>query len=113
MLSRGRKIDGLMGLRHEAQLQRFTRLSQHLRAALADMIAHRRIRQTHRAMLVDQPSQNPSRSVPLLLGRIQVTASISSIAALNSSNRGAVRCGALRVGGTDDSSAWRTVRRCT
>jgi hypothetical protein len=40
----------------------------------ADMIAQRRIRQTHRAMLVDQPSQNPSRSVPLLLGRIQVTA---------------------------------------
>ena len=38
---------------------------------------------------------------------------MSSIAALNGSNRGATRSGVFRAGGTADSKAWRTVRRCT
>ena len=103
-----------MGLRHAPHLQRPARLGEDLRAALADMITHRRIRQARRAVLVDQPRQNPSRGVPLLLRRIQIRLrSIASIAALNGSSRGATRCGVLRGGGTADSNAWRTVRRCT
>jgi hypothetical protein len=63
-----------MGLRHVSQLQRPARIGQDLRATLADIITHRRIRQPHRVMLIHQPRQNPSRRVPLLARRIQVTA---------------------------------------
>ena len=63
-----------MCLRHISQLQRPARLGEDLRAALADMITHRRIRQSLRAMLIDQPRQNPSRCMALLFGRIQITA---------------------------------------
>ncbi|ORJ54300.1 hypothetical protein B5M45_27045 [Mycobacterium simiae] len=47
------------------------------------------------------------------LGASRSLRNISSIAALNGSNRGAVRAAVLRGAGTADSSAWRTVRRCT
>ena len=102
-----------MGLRHEPHFQRFARLGQNLRTAFADIVTHRGIRQTGRAMLVDQPRQNPSRRVPLLLRGIQSDRSIASIAALYGASRGATRSGAFRTGGTADSNAWRTVRRCT
>ena len=59
-----------MSLRHEPQLQRLARLGQDLRAAFTDMVTHRRIRQTHSVVLIDQPRQNPSRRVPLLLRRL-------------------------------------------
>ena len=48
------------------------RLGQDLRAALADMIAHRGIRQVGRAVLIDQPCQNPSRRMPLLSRGIHI-----------------------------------------
>ena len=102
-----------MDLRHEPQVQRPARLGQDLRAALADMIPHRRIRQAHRAVLVDQPGPDAPRGMALLLGRVQIRCSMASIAVLNGSSRGATRCGAFRTGGTADSNAWRTVRRCT
>jgi hypothetical protein len=71
----------------------------------------RRIRQAHRAMLIHQPIR---RAVwRCFFGASTSDRSISSIAVLNGSNRGAIRCGVLRAGGIDDSSAWRTVRRCT
>ena len=65
---------GFMGLGHIPQLQRPARLSEDLRAALADMITHRRIRQPLCAMLIDQAGQDPPRSMTLLLRRIQITA---------------------------------------
>src|SRR6476660_2680268 len=63
-----------MGLRHVSQLKGPARLGEDLRAALADMVTHRRIRQAHRVVLIDQPGQDPPRRMALLLGRIQVTA---------------------------------------
>ena len=39
--------------------------------------------------------------------------SIASIALLYGASRGAIRCGVFRGGGTADSNARRTVRRCT
>ena len=64
----------LVGLRDVPQLQRPARFSQNLRAPLADMITHRRIRQPLCAMLIDQAGQDPPRSMTLLLRRIQITA---------------------------------------
>ena len=61
-----------MDPRHEPQAQRPARLGQDLRAALADMIPHRRIRQAHRAVLVDQPGPDAPRGMVLLLGRVQI-----------------------------------------
>ena len=58
---------GLIGLRHEPRLQRAARLGQHLRAALADVITHRRIRQPRRPVLIDQSGQQPPRGMTLLL----------------------------------------------
>lgn len=63
---------GLIGLRHIPQLQGPARISQDLRAAFADMITHRRIRQPLCAMLIDQPGQHSPRSVALLLRCIQI-----------------------------------------
>jgi hypothetical protein len=63
-----------MCLRHISQLQRPAQLSEDLRAALADMITHRRIRQSHRAMFIDQPRQKAPGCMALLFGRIQITA---------------------------------------
>jgi len=61
-----------MGLRHEPHLQRFARLGEDLRAALAYIVTHRRVRQLARAVFIDQPGQHPSRRVPLLLRGIQI-----------------------------------------
>ena len=94
-----------MGLRHEPQLQRPARLGEDLRATLADIVAHRRIRQARRAVLIDQPGQDPPRGMPLLLRRIQILRNMASIAALNGSSRGAIRAGVFRGGGTADSNA--------
>ncbi len=63
-----------MSLRHAAGLQRPARLSGDLRAAPGDVVAHRRVRQIGRAVLVHQPGQHPPRGMPLLFRRIQVRA---------------------------------------
>jgi len=63
-----------MGLRHKALLQRPTGLGGDLRAALTDVIAHRRVRQLARVVLVDQPRKNAPGGVALLLRRVQITA---------------------------------------
>jgi len=102
-----------MGLRHVSQLQRLARLGEDLRAALADMIAHRRIRQSLRAMLIDQPAKIRRAVWRCFFGASKSLRSMASIAGLNGSSRGATRCGVFRGGGMADSSAWRTVRRCT
>src|SRR6478736_650887 len=44
-----------MGLRHVSQLKGPARLGEDLRAALAAMVTHRRIRHAHRVVLIDQP----------------------------------------------------------
>jgi hypothetical protein len=77
------------------------------------MITHRRIRQPHRAVAVHQPRQNPSRRTPCFFGASRSLRNIASIAAVKGSSLGASRCGTFRGGGIADSSAWRTVRRCT
>ena len=59
-------------LRDKPHLQRPIRLRSDQRATLTDVITHRRIRQTRRIMLIDQPRQNPSRRVALLLRRVQI-----------------------------------------
>ncbi len=64
----------LVGLRDIPQLQRPARFSQNLRAPLAQMITHRRVRQRLRAMLIDQPGQDPPRGVALLLRGVQIAA---------------------------------------
>lgn len=59
-------------LGHKPRVQRSARLGSDLRATPTDVIAHRRVRQARRIMLVDQPRQNPSRGVALLLRGIQI-----------------------------------------
>ena len=63
-----------MSLRHVPIAQRLTRLGEDLRTPLGDVVAHRRVGQVLRAMLIDQPSQDPAGGVPLLLRRVQVGA---------------------------------------
>ena len=75
---------GLIGLGHAPQLQGPAGLGQDLRAALADVITHRRIRQPLCPILIDQPGQHPPRGMALLLRGIQ-------IAAQHLINRGRVR----------------------
>jgi hypothetical protein len=94
-----------MGLRHVSQLQRPARLGEDLRAALADMVTHRRVRQAHRVVLIDQPGEDPPRRMALLLGRIQVIAHHCVDRGLAPLRRGAIRCGVLRAAGIADSSA--------
>jgi hypothetical protein len=48
-----------------------------------------------------------------LRGASRSDRNITSIAALNGSNRGETRTGVFRGGGTADANACRTVRRCT
>jgi hypothetical protein len=64
----------LMGLWHISQLQRSARLGEDLWAAIANMVAHSRIRQADRVVLIEQPGPDAPRGMALLLGRIQVTA---------------------------------------
>ena len=77
------------------------------------MIAHRRIRQPRRTVLVDEPGQDAPRGIALLFGSIQ-------IAAQHGVDRGLERLQPWRYPLRDlpprqiaDPNAWRTVRRCT
>lgn len=65
---------GPIRLRHEPRLQRPARFRGDLRAPLADMITHRRIRQPGRIVFIDQTRQNPSGGVTLLLRGVQIRA---------------------------------------
>jgi len=87
-----------MGLRHKALLQRPARLGGDLRAALTDVIAHRRVRQLARAVLVTQPRKDAPGRVALLLRRVQITAQHRVDRRLErlQPRRGARRCLALR-----------------
>ena len=66
-------------------------------------------------MLGDQPLPDPPGGMPLLARRVlDPRSSQASITATHGSIAGRGRAGyALRGGGTADSNAWRTVRRCT
>jgi hypothetical protein len=64
----------LMSLRHVAQFERSARLGEDLWAALADMVTHRGIRQTRRAVFIDQPGMDAPSGMPLLLWSIQIRA---------------------------------------
>ena len=61
-------------LRHEPLRRVPPGLGPHLRPPPGDVVAHRRVRPPVSAVLIDQPSQHPTRGVTLLPRRLQVRA---------------------------------------
>ena len=76
-------------------------------------MTHRRIRHARHAMLISQPGQHPPRRMTLLTRRIQVRDQHRVDKAFRPSGRADRRTGTLRGSGAAQSSACRTVRRCT
>jgi hypothetical protein len=102
-----------MGLRHVAVLGRPAGLGGDLRSALAHVVAHRRVRQIARAVLVHQPRQDAPGGVALLFGAFRSLRNMSSMKPLNGASRGDVWAAVLRGGGIALANPCRTVRRCT
>ena len=76
-------------------------------------VADRRMRQRSRSMLFRKPRKYPGAVWRCLRGASRSVRSISPMAPLNASSRGAVRTRTLRSGGSACDTTSRTVRRPT
>ena len=98
-----------MDLRHEHLTDRQPKLA----TALADVITNRRLRDLD-AVLIEQPPPDPLRCMPLLARRGQITDQPLMDSSRYSPNLAPADDTGLRfAGGTEDSNACLTARRCT